>query len=148
MQKMGFHEAVEKIVADDPRYDAEVYLFMREALDFTMKKLQRLTPSGAHQHVSGQELLEGIREFALQEYGPMVRIVFEHWGIRRCADFGHIVFNLIGVGIFGKSERDRLEDFGEGYDFEEAFDAPFRPSRRVRARGGGGTRGARQRTRP
>jgi uncharacterized repeat protein (TIGR04138 family) len=129
MQKMGFHEAVERIVAQDPRYDSEVYLFMRDALDFTMKKLQRATATGAHRHVSGQELLEGVRDFALQEYGPMVRTVLNYWGVQRCDDFGNIVFNLIRAGIFGKSEQDRPEDFGQGYDFDEAFGAPFRPAR-------------------
>ena len=59
----------------------------------------------------GPELLEGVRQYALKEFGPMVVTVFSYWGIRSCEDIGHMVFNLIGAGIFGKTEEDSIEDF-------------------------------------
>jgi uncharacterized repeat protein (TIGR04138 family) len=37
MQKIGFSEAVDSIVARDSRYDSEAYSFLRDALDFTLK---------------------------------------------------------------------------------------------------------------
>ena len=38
-----------------------------------------------------------------------------------------MVFNLIGAGIFGKTEQDSLEDFKSVYTFQDAFVKPFRP---------------------
>jgi uncharacterized repeat protein (TIGR04138 family) len=78
-------------------------------------------------HVAGPELLEGVRQYALKEFGPMVLTVFTYWGIGNTEDFGHMVFNLIAVGIFGKTEEDSIEDFRNVFDFKETFVAPFRP---------------------
>ncbi|MEI6892488.1 MAG: Minf_1886 family protein, partial [Pontiella sp.] len=78
-------------------------------------------------HVSGQELLEGMREYALKEYGPVTKRVLSEWGINECVDFGNIVFNLIDEGLLGKTEEDTLEDFMGGYDFHAAFIIPFQP---------------------
>ncbi len=59
----------------------------------------------------------------------MVITVFDSWGIRSCEDVGHMVFNLIGAGVFGKTEQDSIEDFKNVYDFEEAFVKPFAPAK-------------------
>ncbi|MFH0953366.1 MAG: Minf_1886 family protein [Verrucomicrobiota bacterium] len=126
MKKINLTEALEQILRDDPRYDVHAYLFLREALDFTIKMLAK--PSGGPQrHVSGGELLDGIRQYALQEFGPMAKTVLNRWGIKCCEDFGEIVFNLVGKGILGRTEQDKKEDFAGGYDFDEAFCQPFRP---------------------
>ena len=109
------YEQVEAIVDRDPRYRPEAYHFVMLAVSYTMGRLE--TP----RHITGQELLAGIREYALEQFGPMVKTVFEHWGVRETVDFGHIVFNLVGEGLLGKTETDRLEDFRNGYDFETAF---------------------------
>lgn len=129
MKKVNLTEALEQILREDPRYDVQAYLFLREALDFTIKLLAK-PAGGPGRHVTGGELLEGIRQYALQEFGPMARRVLRHWGIRRCEDFGEIVFNLVGKGILGRTEQDRKEDFAGGYDFDEAFCRPFEPSRK------------------
>ena len=73
------------------------------------------------------ELLDGVRQYALKEFGPMVMTVFDSWGIRSCEDIGHMVFNLIGAGVFGKTEDDSIKDFRNVYDFAEAFLRPFAP---------------------
>ena len=78
-------------------------------------------------HLSGQQLLEGIRLYAIEQYGPMARSVLESWGVKHCSDFGNIVFNLVACRVLGKTESDSPEDFNDGYDFEAAFDLPFRP---------------------
>ena len=129
MQKTGFTEALDQLLAADPRYDREAYLFLQDALDFTMKSRKK-QKTDLSRHVTGQELLEGVRAFAIKEYGPMVPTVFETWGIGRCEDFGEMVFNLIRAGIFGKTETDTIEDFRNGYDFAEAFVKPFQPESR------------------
>ena len=132
MQKTGFTEALDQLLAADPRYDREAYLFLQDALDFTMKSRKK-QKTDLSRHVTGQELLEGVRAFALKEYGPMVSTLFEVWGISRCGDFGEMVFNLIRAGIFGKTDTDTIEDFRSGYDFHEAFVKPFLPEDRLPA---------------
>ena len=79
------------------------------------------------QHVTGQQLLDGLRQYALKQFGPMVPTVFEYWGVRRGEDFGEMVFNLIRVGIFGKTDQDTIDDFKGGYTFHQAFVAPYVP---------------------
>ena len=128
MQKIGFAEALDSIVAADPRYTREAYVFLRDALDFTTKQQKKIKGTNVR-HVAGPELLEGVRQYALKEFGPMVMTVFDSWGIRSCEDVGHMVFNLIGAGVFGKTEQDSIEDFKNVYDFEEAFVKPFAPSK-------------------
>jgi uncharacterized repeat protein (TIGR04138 family) len=130
MQKIGFAEALDAIVASDPRYQREAYVFLRDALDFTTKQQKKLKGTSVR-HVAGPELLEGVRQYALKEFGPMVLTVFENWGIRCTQDIGNMVFNLIDAGIFGKTEEDSIEDFKDVYDFEEAFVKPFTPVRRI-----------------
>jgi uncharacterized repeat protein (TIGR04138 family) len=91
MHEISFEEALDKIAAKDPRYQREAYLFLREALDHTQKTIGK-DARGRIRHVSGQELLAGIREYALQQFGPMTKMVLEEWGLRCCSDFGEIVF--------------------------------------------------------
>ena len=41
MQKIGFAEALDSIVASDPRYQRDAYIFLRDALDFTTKQQKK-----------------------------------------------------------------------------------------------------------
>ena len=125
MQKIDFGEKLAEIVETDQRFDREAYHFLRDALDFTIKA--RKKAKEPDQHVNGQQLLEGIRQYALRQFGPMVPTVFSYWGVTRGEDFGAMVFNLIGVGIFGKTATDSIEDFQGGYTFREAFVLPYQP---------------------
>jgi uncharacterized repeat protein (TIGR04138 family) len=111
----GFFEIVEAVCERDTRYKPDSYEFVMQALQFTQKKLKR--PG----HVSGRELSEGIRQYALKTYGPMARTVLEYWGIHATEDFGNIVFNMIAVKLFSKTEDDTLDDFRDVYRFESAF---------------------------
>jgi len=128
MQKIGFAETLESVVGSDLRYQRDGYIFLRDALDFTTKQQKKIKGVSVR-HVTGPELLDGVRQYALEEFGPMVMTVFDSWGIRSCEDIGHMVFNLIGAGVFGKTEQDSIEDFKNVYDFEEAFVNPFAPSK-------------------
>jgi uncharacterized repeat protein (TIGR04138 family) len=132
MQEINFDEAVELILVRDPRYAREAYTFVREALDFTQKLIGREN-RGAIRHVSGQELLDGIRQLALQQFGPMAMTVLEEWGVRNCRDFGEIVFNMVEIGLLAKTEKDSREDFAGGYDFTDAFCKPFWPQSKLKA---------------
>lgn len=133
MKKQNFLEMVNLIVKEDDRYTKEAYGFLKEALDFTMdkeRKRKNKAVSKTQRHVTGQELLEGVREYALDQFGPMAHTVLTSWGLERCEDFGEMVFNLIEYGVFSKNEDDTKEDFAAIYDFEEAFLKPFQPDRR------------------
>lgn len=127
MQQPNFEEMLETIVARDPRFTADAYHFIREALDHTQKLVAKAA-KGASRHVSGHELLDGIRDYALRLYGPMTQTVFADWGIRSCEDFGEIVFNLVEAGLLSKTQKDSRDDFKGGYDFDDAFRKPFLPS--------------------
>ena len=129
MQEINFDEAVEQILAKDSRYTRDAYLFVREALDYTQKVVGKET-RGAIRHVSGQELLDGIRRFALNQFGPMVVTVFEEWGVHNCRDFGEIVFNMVESSLLAKTEKDTRTDFQNGYDFTEGFRKPFWPAQK------------------
>jgi len=120
-------DPIAALVAADPRYHRDAYLFLRDALEYTQRILKREAGSKTR-HITGQELLEGIREHALKEYGPMALTVLSEWGIQRSEDFGEIVFNMVEHGILSKTENDSRKDFQDGYDFVQAFSAPFRPS--------------------
>ncbi len=129
MQTQSFEVVLEQVVARDPRYAREAYHFLREALDYTQRAISKAN-QGKMRHVTGQELLAGIRAYALQQYGPMALTLLNEWGIHRCEDFGEMVFNLVDAGVLSKTETDSRADFSPGYDFEEAFRKPFLPTRR------------------
>ncbi len=108
-------KALRSILAKDPRYPIEAYIFVREALDHTMAIRNKAG------HVRGQELLTGMRALAIEQFGPLTLPVFHNWGVRRTEDIGEIVFNMVEIGILGKTEEDSREDFVDGFDFEDAF---------------------------
>ncbi len=141
-----FNAVVEALVKEEPRFDRQAYFFVREALDYTQRK-KKSGKAGKPRHVTGRELLEGIREYALEQYGPMTMTLFENWGVRKGEDFGRIVFNLIECGIFGKTEQDCPGDFRNVYDFQEAFVRPFLPGPSARSSAGksGGGKGEERR---
>ena len=98
MHEASFEEeAFEQIRAVDSRYQHDAYLFVQEALNHTQKTIAK-DRRGAQKHVTGQELLAGIRDFGLTQFGPMAMAVFEEWGIHACQDFGEIVFNMVEIG--------------------------------------------------
>ena len=101
----------------DPRYTPEAYEFIFQALGYTLSKV------GERRHVSARELLDGIREFALQRFGNLTLLVLERWGVRTTDDFGEIVFNLIDDKLMSRTETDAKEDFRAVYDFHDAFGA-------------------------
>ena len=122
----SYQETVFEICKKDPRYHPDAYFFLVEALDVTVKDIRKNQPDHGR-HVTGKELLEGIKEYALDEFGPLTFTVFAEWGIHATLDFGEIVFNLVEAGRLGKTENDSREDFKDGYSFEVAFLHPFEP---------------------
>src|SRR5580704_5170426 len=128
-QDADFAEIVTQICKEDLRYDRKAYEFVRLGLDHTVKELRKREAGKTEppRHVSGGELVQGLRVYALDQYGPLAKTVLNAWGVRACRDFGEIVFNLIEYKVFSKKDSDRREDFDRGYDFDEAFVKPFLP---------------------
>ena len=128
-----------QLLEEDKRYRFEAYVFVFQALNFAQEVLgmgaeSQSEPPGRsteeeeapERHVSGQELCEAIRRFALDQYGLMAKTVLNNWGIHKTGDFGEIVFNLIRVGQMRKTAGDRREDFDDAYDFNTAFKEGFK----------------------
>ena len=116
----SFLEKIEKVMKENRQYKFEAYSFVMAALHNTVSKLPKA------RHVTGRELLHGIRDYALDQYGPLARTVLNHWGIKKTDDFGRIVFALVEVGILRKQPEDKIEDFHDVYDFKDAFDKGYK----------------------
>ncbi len=120
---------LDDVVRRDPRYAYEAYEFVFAALAHTQKMLGRVPPpegtssEGTEKdyHVSGRQLLEGIRDLALEQFGLMARTVFRMWGIDRTDDFGEIIFNLVEANLMSKTPQDTRRDFHAVYDLDEAL---------------------------
>lgn len=102
-------------------YHPHAYQFVFDALRHAQENLGRSDSDQATGHVSGRELLEGVRDLARKQFGLMTIPVFAEWGIRKTDDFGRMVFELIEAGEMRKTDRDHFEDFVEVYDFRKAF---------------------------
>lgn len=124
MQSNSFEQAVASILEKEKRFQPGAYFLVREVLDFTVDRLAK-QGQGESRHVSGRELLEGFRDYLIQEYGPMSATLLEDWGLSKCRHVGEIVFLFIENGVFGKQDSDTLDDFDEIYTFEDAFTKPF-----------------------
>lgn len=128
MQAVDFEEVVARIVEHNARYDREAYVFLRDALTHTQKAISKSNKNKVR-HITGPELLEGIKDYALQQYGPMAKTLLNEWGISQCEDFGELVFIMVENNLLRKTEEDRREDFKGGYDFDTAFRKPFLPEK-------------------
>lgn len=115
-----FYLMIEEICAQDNRYHHESYEFVMEALNVAQRKYKK------SRHVSGVELLEGIKALTLRKFGPMALSVLKHWGINSTEDFGNIVYNLVEGKVLSKDANDSYETFKNAYDFEEVFAKGYR----------------------
>jgi uncharacterized repeat protein (TIGR04138 family) len=129
MQPIQFEESIAAILLRDARYDGQAYLFLKDSLDFTLKRFLEEN-GGQPRHVSGKELLEGFRDHALDQYGPMAATLMDEWGVKECRDVGNMVFLMIEEQIFGRQESDKPEDFDKVFDFRKELREPFLPSKR------------------
>ena len=129
-----------QLVRTDDRYPIEAYLFVRESLAFAADSMELGAPSEGslsaeqdtdlHQsrrerHLTGQELCESIRQYAINQYGFMAQIVLNRWGIFATQDFGEIVYRMIDAGIMKKSSRDRKSHFDDVFEFDSVFQDDF-----------------------
>ncbi len=128
-----FNHPLDRALRDDPRYKVDAYHFVREALSYAQEimglGITEPVPGGdaqqSERHLTGQQLCEASRRYALEQYGLMAKTVLESWGIKATEDLGEIVYNMIEVDLMKKSDHDRREDFDGVYDFETALRGSF-----------------------
>ncbi|MEI8195793.1 MAG: Minf_1886 family protein [Phycisphaerae bacterium] len=122
-------KSLEQVVAECGRYPIEAFEFVRTGLNYTVQRIHGDTTDMTESqcHVSGQQLSEGLRDFAIRRYGIMAKAVLAHWRIQRTNDFGRIVFAMVESKLMQKTDDDDVRDFDDVFDFRTAFEPPARP---------------------
>ncbi len=126
---MSLKHELSRVVARDARYPNDAYLFALESLEYAraQKKLRASKSRGrartrvAANHVTGGELCKGACELALSQYGLLARSILFGWGVRKTADLGNIIYNMIDAGELEKTESDSQADFDDVLDLDEAL---------------------------
>jgi uncharacterized repeat protein (TIGR04138 family) len=128
-----------ELLRRDKRYHLDAYVFVFDALRYAHEQLGMGSSPGSiedtvvdrptedERHISGQQLCEAIRLYAVKQYGGLAKSVLNHWGVQSTGDFGEIVFNLITIGQMRKTDSDRREDFDQVFNFDEGFRDTFGP---------------------
>jgi uncharacterized repeat protein (TIGR04138 family) len=120
MTELQFAEEIlDQLRERNPRFHGKAYLFLLSSLHAVLEDMDQ------PRHITGRELAKGVRDLALDRFGPMAKTVLEHWGVHNTDDLGEIVFALVECGILIKQEEDRREDFRDVFDFEEAFEQDY-----------------------
>jgi uncharacterized repeat protein (TIGR04138 family) len=129
MPDLDLNKIIHLIRKEDPRFEKQAYLFIRDGLEHAVKELKKRDAVRAKvsRHVTGRELSEGLRDYALEQYGPLAKTVLNSWGLSETIHFGDIVYNFIEYGVFSKTDSDRREDFADVFRFDEALEGPFLP---------------------
>ncbi len=121
-----FQEVVVQFIIEDPRYPVEAYTFVRDGFEYVMKTIaEGHKASTPRMHLTGAQLSKGLKDFALEEFGPMAAFLLSQWNIRSTSDFGELVYNLIKMGLFSKTKDDRREDFDQVFDLDAELRTPY-----------------------
>ena len=114
-------DPVRILALEDGRYSPEAFRFLFESLEFAIRLAGKEEQKGPERHVSGQEVLSGMREYGIELFGPLAAQVWRSWGVRETIDWGHIVFLLVEAGMLNRQDSDSIEDFRSGFDFDRVF---------------------------
>lgn len=120
-------DPIRKLAQKDGRYSPEAFGFLLDSLEHAVRLAGKDRYKGKERHVTGQEVLNGMRDYALQLFGPLAAHVWRFWGIHQTIDWGRIVFLLVEAGMLNRQESDTIEDFRDGFDFDEVFVRGYRP---------------------
>ena len=136
-------DQLRQLALRDGRYSPEAFVFLFASLEHAVRLAGKDSAQGAERHVTGQELLAGLRENAIETFGPLAAHVWRAWGVKSALDWGRIVFLLVEAGLLNRQESDTIEDFRPGFDFDSVFVERYRPPlpRALEARPGGGETG-------
>ena len=130
-------DALRKLALQDGRYSPEAFRFLYESLEQALILAGRAHAEGVDRHVTGREVLLGMRACATLQFGPLAAHVWRSWGVKESLDWGHIVFLLVEHKLLKRQEGDKLEDFAENFDFDEVFERSYRPQVPKLQAGGG-----------
>lgn len=120
-------DPLRKLALRDGRYAPQAFQFLYESLEHAVKLAGRESAEGSDRHVSGQELLLGMRQYARELFGPLAGEVWRRWGVRESLDWGNIVFLLVEANLLNRQESDTIDDFRQGFDFDEYFVRTYEP---------------------
>ena len=119
---------IQELAMRDGRYSPDAFRFLFESLNHAVRAAGKEHAQGTDRHVSGQELLEGMRLNALELFGPLAAQVWRSWGVHDSMDWGRIVFLLVDHELLNRQDSDTIDDFQQGFDFDEAFVRSYRPN--------------------
>ena len=91
-------QMISQLMAASSNYALDAYQFVRAGLDKAQKNRFRSSQTVPAQ-ISGAELLEALRELAVEQFGKRAKAILNKWGIFKCEDFGEIVFKMVEAGI-------------------------------------------------
>lgn len=117
-----FLEKVTPLLQREPRYTAEAYDFVSRALEYAESQLPE------RRHMQAMELVEFLRQFAVEEYGAVAAPVLHKFGLKTVIDVGNAVYAMIGIGMLSASAEDSQEEF----NCDEPLIPPFPVIRQVR----------------
>jgi len=125
-QELSPQQLIQDLCRRDQRYPFEAYEFVFSALGYVQQEMKKQgqVKEGA-QHVSGQQLATGCRDFAVQEFGMMAGTVLKSWNIHQTDDFGEIVYNLIESQLMTRTDTDSKEDFRQVFDLHKTVSQGF-----------------------
>ena len=124
---MSVHDWMREIARKDGRYAPEAFRFLVESLSYAIQLAGKEHAEGPARHVTGQELLAGMRAFGTELFGPLAAQVWRSWGVHTTLDWGNMVFRMVEEEKLSRNEEDSIEDFRDGFDFDEAFVRDYRP---------------------
>jgi uncharacterized repeat protein (TIGR04138 family) len=121
-------DVLRQLALRDGRFSPEAFHFLFDSLDTAIRLAGKEAAVGTERHVSGSEVLQGLRQHALDSFGPLAATVWRSWGVREAMDWGRIVFLLVEEGHLKRQEGDRIEDFDQPFDFDQTFVASYVPA--------------------
>ena len=120
-------DPLRQLALRDGRYSPEAFRFLFESLDHAVRLAGKGEAQGQERHVTGQEVLAGMRACASETFGPLAAHVWRSWGVRETMDWGRIVFLLVDEGLLKRQENDAIGDFSAGFDFDQIFEQSYVP---------------------
>ncbi len=118
---------LEDVVLAEGTYPVEAFEFVQRGLFFAVNQIHGTeSAAGVSRHITGQQLCEGLRDFALAQWGLLARTVLRRWNVTSTLDFGKIVFTLVHHQLLSTTEHDRIEDFRNVFDFKSVFESAYR----------------------
>jgi uncharacterized repeat protein (TIGR04138 family) len=120
-------DPIQELARKDGRFAPEAFRFLFDSLEVAIRIAGKAEESGTERHVTGREVLDGLRRQALDTFGPLAPEVWSAWGVHETLDWGRIVFLLVDAGLLNRQESDTIDDFRDGFDFHAAFVKDYRP---------------------